>query len=519
MREAVADPRLAGEAPGPRPGGPSPHAGAAPAGAGGGASAGLHGPFGARPATRGGEGHSLGGFYESQASAESPGPWGAYPASPPKTAPVQVRPAPPRPPDAGPLLAGHRGGRLPPPPANPRGGRLTPAVHRQGVNGPRPRQRRNHALRNMSAGPRPSGKYPEIEGPSNVVLRRAQTAAPGGRGFSARRPGSTGRGATPFAAGVTGRGGLSLSGKHGEIRWGKYGGRYQGGLLGGRPHGYGCYWALKGATGPLHLAYEGYWVHGKKGGKGKVYSLAGEVFVGHFLHDEKHGPGRQQMLNGDIFAGDYAAGKKEGMGVHMRSNGDAFVGTYINDLKEGLGTYYWASKGTKYVGEWVKGQARSGSIEAFHTRELEEVVARVHGEDSRALTPRAKKRHNLPKLSLRNPNKVVFDQWVGVRGERAQTPRGRNPRADGGDATLTKSQMEHLRHSFIALAGGEDEHHQISVGQLPSLCLAAGLDPVDPVCEKLIKTLQSSCLETWSELLSYERFLVNLTRFRAPGVG
>ena len=79
--------------------------------------------------------------------------------------------------------------------------------------------------------------------------------------------------------------------------------------------------------------------------------------------------------------------------------------------------------------------------------------------------------------------------------------------------------MEHLRHSFIALAGGEDEHHQISVGQLPSLCLAAGLDPVDPVCEKLIKTLQSSCLETWSELLSYERFLVNLTRFRAPGVG
>ena len=114
---------------------------------------------------------------------------------------------------------------------------------------------------------------------------------------------------------------------------------------------------------------------------------------------------------------------------------------------------------------------------------------------------------------------MVFDQWVGVRGERAQTPRGRNPRADGGDATLTKSQMEHLRHSFIALAGGEDEHHQISVGQLPSLCLAAGLDPVDPVCEKLIKTLQSSCLETWSELLSYERFLVNLTRFRAPGVG
>ena len=115
MREAVADPRFAGEAPGPRPG-TSPHAGDAPARAGQRPSAlALHGgPFGGRPATRGGEGRSLAGFYESQASAESPGPWGAYPASPPKTAPVQVRPAPPRP-QMRPLLAGHppRPGRLP----------------------------------------------------------------------------------------------------------------------------------------------------------------------------------------------------------------------------------------------------------------------------------------------------------------------------------------------------------------------------------------------------------------------
>jgi len=112
MREAVADPRFAGEAPGPRPG-TSPHAGDAPAGAGGPSA--LHGgPFGGRPATRGGEGHSLAGFYESQASAESPGPWGAYPASPPKTAPVQVRPAPPRP-QMRPLLAGQAGSPGDPP--------------------------------------------------------------------------------------------------------------------------------------------------------------------------------------------------------------------------------------------------------------------------------------------------------------------------------------------------------------------------------------------------------------------
>ena len=117
MREAVADPRFAGEAPGPRPG-TSPHAGDAPAGAGRPSALALHGgPFGGRPATRGGEGHSLAGFYESQASAESPGPWGAYPASPPKTAPVQVRPAPPRP-QMRPLLAGH-----PPPPGSAVAGR------------------------------------------------------------------------------------------------------------------------------------------------------------------------------------------------------------------------------------------------------------------------------------------------------------------------------------------------------------------------------------------------------------
>tara|TARA_B100001121_G_C18607544_1_gene582662 strand:- start:291 stop:1067 length:777 start_codon:yes stop_codon:yes gene_type:complete len=256
------------------------------------------------------------------------------------------------------------------------------------------------------------------------------------------------------------------------------------------------------------MQYEGHWVHGRKSGKGTLYSRMGDAFVGSFLDDEKHGPGRLYLGNGDTFAGDFRRGRKQGLGILLLKSGDAYVGNWINDTRDGLGTFYWATKGTKYVGEWISNQPRSGSVVPYDPRELEEIVTGIHGEQARAVTPSVASKSALPELKLEQPNKIVFDRWVDLRRERAATPDKQAP----GDSTLTNRELERLKHSFTAVCGGEEGHYQLLAHQLNEFIAHAGQDPLHPKYAKLIQHLERHCLHIGG--LTFERFIAVVSTFR-----
>ena len=226
------------------------------------------------------------------------------------------------------------------------------------------------------------------------------------------------------------------------------------------------------------------------------------------LDDEKHGPGRLYLGNGDTFAGEFRRGRKQGLGILLLKSGDAYVGNWINDMRDGLGTFYWATKGTKYVGEWISNQPRSGSVVPYDPRELEEIVMGIHGEQARAVTPSATTKSALPELKLEQPNKIVFDRWVDLRRERAATP----DKQALGDSTLTNRELERLKHSFTAVCGGEEGHYQLLAHQLNEFIAHAKQDPLHPKYAKLIQHLERHCLHIGG--LTFERFIAVVSTFR-----
>ena len=68
--------------------------------------------------------------------------------------------------------------------------------------------------------------------------------------------------------------------RRGEVE-GKNGGKYQGDVLAGRPHGQGQYWGPSGTA--MRLQYEGEWVQGMREGYGSIYYWTGEQYHGELV--------------------------------------------------------------------------------------------------------------------------------------------------------------------------------------------------------------------------------------------
>lgn len=148
--------------------------------------------------------------------------------------------------------------------------------------------------------------------------------------------------------------GPGRAGKYGELV-GESGGRYQGEVLAGRPHGHGYYNVQKVCWHGLHVAaslagfqaggvadpiaiaalqspgvyelqYEGEWVQGRKEGLGTRYYHNNESYSGQFVADIRHGFGRYFFSNGDVYAGEWLDNRRTGRGTFFYANGDIFVG-------------------------------------------------------------------------------------------------------------------------------------------------------------------------------------------------
>mmetsp|Transcript_41225 Transcript_41225/g.78753 ORF Transcript_41225/g.78753 Transcript_41225/m.78753 type:complete len:442 (+) Transcript_41225:140-1465(+) len=343
----------------------------------------------------------------------------------------------------------------------------------------------------------PSSRYPEVEAPSRALLMRASTPP---NPVLPRRPAPHRHSAAARAT--------SGAARRGDME-GKNGGKYQGEVLAGRPHGQGQYWTPSGAT--MKLQYEGEWVQGMREGYGTLYYWTGETYHGEMVQNKRHGQGRMEYKCGDVYEGQFRKDRRHGMGSHYYANGDCFVGYYCADRREGLGTIYWLSRAKKYEGEWRGDRPCTGHIKAL-SEEEEDHLARERLTSvaiSRPL-PEPVTFLPLPKLALKAPNQVVFGQALDVRKSRRSGRAEREAQKRSG--TLDDSTMERLKHSFIALAGGDGPKEFIRPSKIGDVCVLAGLDPAAPEVPVLLRSLHDHSRR--DAKLTFDDFLNVLVNFR-----
>ena len=138
--------------------------------------------------------------------------------------------------------------------------------------------------------------------------------------------------------------------------------------------------------GPVKLkdgsVYVGQWLHGRRTGKGRLYTSAGgmmegywngllhlkgreihptgDMYEGGFYEGKKHGYGRYEDLNRkNSYEGEWQEDKKHGKGVENIEDGSVYEGNFANDLKSGQGCFKWSS------GEVFEGEFRENVIHGF----------------------------------------------------------------------------------------------------------------------------------------------------------
>lgn len=96
---------------------------------------------------------------------------------------------------------------------------------------------------------------------------------------------------------------------------------------------------------------------GKPHGKGCMqWEVSGEIYDGGWFEGQRHGLGLTTFATGDCHEGNYADDKKNGPGTYKWNDGRIYRGLYVNDYREDIrGILSWKD-GTKYVGQFVRGQ-------------------------------------------------------------------------------------------------------------------------------------------------------------------
>ncbi len=123
------------------------------------------------------------------------------------------------------------------------------------------------------------------------------------------------------------------------------GGRYQGELQSGLPHGIGeCIY-------PNGDCYIGTWVNGLWHGLGICFYPNGDYYAGKWKEGKKHEEGTHVFLSGDHFEEGWKDGLRHGHGKHVYLDGGHYVGEWRDGLRHGHGKHVYPDGG-HYVGEW-----------------------------------------------------------------------------------------------------------------------------------------------------------------------
>lgn len=118
------------------------------------------------------------------------------------------------------------------------------------------------------------------------------------------------------------------------------GDKYTGEFVDNLFHGKGLYeYAAYQSIGGEQVAaarYEGYYVRGRKEGRGVYQMRNGDVYSGAFVYDLFHGDGILKTANGDVSKGSFLRGKASGKCIVEYANGDRYEGNMVRGVYAGM---------------------------------------------------------------------------------------------------------------------------------------------------------------------------------------
>lgn len=233
------------------------------------------------------------------------------------------------------------------------------------------------------------------------------------------------------------------------------GSRYEGGWKDGLRSGEGVLWVRVGKVGnKLRKLYVGGWKADKRHGVGTCFFKSDEYFQGDWEEGKMHGHGQMRYSSGDVYLGDWHNGLRSGQGSLNRANGDCYEGYWLNDKREGTGSYFYASSGKVYVGEWANDLPKSGVYTQAQPN-----------PDQAATVPTTTV---IPTVRLAAPVEVLEGALTAVRearkGHRAKhTPVGR---------LFASEELGSLREAF---AEAQRADGTLAVEGMQELCANLGL--------------------------------------------
>ena len=119
---------------------------------------------------------------------------------------------------------------------------------------------------------------------------------------------------------------------------------FEGYFLNGKKNGRGKYIWANGNV------YDGNWVDGKCTGKGRISWSSGASFDGEWK-DNQMSEGKYSFADGSVYEGSFKNGKYDGYGKRIYKDGDKYEGWWQSGSRNGKGVYTWAD-GDVYDGEW-----------------------------------------------------------------------------------------------------------------------------------------------------------------------
>ncbi|GIL62825.1 hypothetical protein Vafri_16998 [Volvox africanus] len=365
----------------------------------------------------------------------------------------------------------------------------------------------------------PSTKYREIEMPNPVVMHRANSpprpTLP--RRSEPRSWKATARERIPLTSSLTGPG---RAGKQGTLL-GVSGGRYEGEVLAGRPHGRGQYFVRKeGSSKDWVLQYDGDWIQGRREGNGTRYYPSGEVYSGDWVANIRHGTGRYEYANGDMYVGQWADDKRNGAGTLYMASGDIFIGNFMADRREGMGTLYMMTRQKKYLAEYVRDSPRCGTVLEIDDNDLAPLKGHLASlATARKLDAAAAREaiSRLPPLELLQPSKVLAEQVVSVRKDRQQGGSKALRAVQAASGNLSERDIEMLRHSYTLMAAGDGPEVGLLPHQLRELVVMAGLDPAAAATRSLVEELMKRRSANTGRI-SFDSFMLVVTHFQDEAV-
>ncbi len=119
---------------------------------------------------------------------------------------------------------------------------------------------------------------------------------------------------------------------------------FEGWFINGKKNGRGKYTWANGDV------YDGMWKDGKRCGRGRISWSNGASFDGEWL-DGMMVEGKYCFADGSVYEGGFKNGKYDGYGKRIYKDGDRYEGQWQSGSRYGNGVYIWAD-GDVYDGEW-----------------------------------------------------------------------------------------------------------------------------------------------------------------------